>query len=170
MFHLGHCKLSGQHANVGKLGVELQGLHVRDVELGRQMHLHAHLTAVGHNGHIGSDDSTDARYASGINDLSHGIEVVIVNDGVDRQISLHVVLLADGNNVVQIIEREVIGAVRPHVELPHTEVYRVGTCLNGGRQTLARPHRGHDLKVFYSCVHAAKVLSFSYIAFLPPPG
>jgi len=58
------------------------------------------------------------------------------------------VLTADGHNVVQVIKREVIGAVRPHVELAHTEVHGVGPCLYGGRQALARAHGGHDLKVF----------------------
>jgi hypothetical protein len=32
--HLIHIKLASQHHNIGKLGVELQGLYIRDVELG----------------------------------------------------------------------------------------------------------------------------------------
>ena len=50
--HLLHVQLACQHYHIGKLGIELQCLYVRDVQLSRQVYLHAPLTAVGHHGHV----------------------------------------------------------------------------------------------------------------------
>lgn len=58
------------------------------------MHLHAFLTAVGHHGHIGSDDSRHAGLHSSIDDRMHRLHILIVDDGVDREIRFDVVLPA----------------------------------------------------------------------------
>ena len=52
--HLIHVQLACQDHNVGKLSVELQSFGVADIELRREMYLHAHLTTVGHYGNVGS--------------------------------------------------------------------------------------------------------------------
>ena len=52
-----------------------------------------------------------------------------------------------------IVDGERIGRVRPHVELADAEVDGIGTCLDGGGQTFARPHRGHDFKIVDIVVH-----------------
>jgi hypothetical protein len=63
------------------------------------------------------------------------------------EISLDAVPVAGLCDLVQVVDIEVVGTVRPHVELSDAEVYRVGTGLYGGGQRLARPHGGHDFKV-----------------------
>ena len=69
--HLIHVQLAGEYHHIGKLSIELQGLDVRDVQLGGEVYLHATVTAVGHHRHVGGDDSRDLRFLGGIDDLSH---------------------------------------------------------------------------------------------------
>ena len=155
--HLLQAQLARQHHHVGKLGVELQRLNVGDVELGRQMHLQPDAVAIGHHRHVAGDDSADVGLLGGIANLAHGSQVLTIDDGIHREIRLDAVLLARQRNDLQVVDGEVIGRVRPHVQLSDAEIHRAGTGLNGCCQRVARPHGGHDLKIADILFHAAKL-------------
>jgi len=106
-----HVEFTGQHAHVGKPGIELQGLYIGDIELGGEVHLHAHLTAIGHYGHVGGNDGRHAGLLGGIYDLPHGVEVLVVDNGVDGEIALDAVLVAGLGNLVQVVDIKVVGTV-----------------------------------------------------------
>ena len=127
--HLLHVQFTGQHADVGKLSIELQCLHIADVELSGEVHLHAYLAAIDHHGDIGGDDSRNAGLTGCVDDGVHRGHVLVIDDGVDGEIGLHAMLVADARDVVKIADVEMIGTVRPHVQLSDTKVYGVGAGL-----------------------------------------
>ena len=143
--HLVHVELAGQHHHIGKLGIEPERLDVADVELGGEMHLLPHTAAVGHHGHIGGDDGGDAGLVGGIHDGVHGSDVLTIDDGVHGEVGLDVVATACLSDEPQVVDGEGVGRVGTHIELADTEVYTVGTCLDGGLQTLVRAYGCHDL-------------------------
>ena len=148
MAHLVHIELARQYGNVGKLRVEAQGLDVGDVELGGEVDLQADLPAVAHHGHVGGNDGRDARLARRIEYLAHRGEIVVVDDRVDREVGLDPVLGADGDDLPQVANVEVIGRMGPHVEPAHAEIDGVGTRLDGRGERLVAAHGGHDLVLF----------------------
>ena len=159
MAHLVHIELARQYGHVGKLGVEAQGLDVGDVELGGEVDLQADLPAVAHHGHVGGNDGRDTRLARRIEYLAHRGEVVVVDDRVDREVGLDLVLGADGDDLPQVANVEVIGRMGPHVEPAHAEIDGVGTRLDGRGERLVAAHGGHDLVLF--AVLVVHVLSVS---------
>ena len=150
--HLVHVQLTCQHHHVGKLGVELQRLGIADVELCRQMNLLSDFTTVRHDSHVRRNDSRNLSLLGSIDYLAHQLYVLVVDDGVDGQIALHAVLGTDGSNVVQVVDGEMIGRVRAHVELLHSEVDTVGTCLYGSLKAFTRTHGRHYLVISYGCI------------------
>ena len=120
------------------------------------MHLHAHLAAVSHHGHVGGDDGRHTGSHGGINDLMHRVHVLVVDDGVDRQIGLDAMRTAGRHDVVQVVKVKVIGTVRPHVELTHSKVNKVGTSLDGGGKRLTAAYRRHNLVIVCCHVHKCK--------------
>lgn len=98
------------------------------------MHLHAFLAAVGHHRHVGGDDGRHTGFDGCIDDGVHRLHILVVDDGVDREIGLDVMRPACGDDVVEVVEIEVVGGVGAHVELSHTEVDGVGTSLDSRRQ------------------------------------
>ena len=157
--HLVHIELARQYGDVGKLRIEAQGLDVGDVELGGEVDLQADLPAVAHHGHVGGNDGRDARLARRIEYLAHGGEVVVVDDRVDGEVGLDSVLGADGDDLPQVANVEVIGRMGPHVEPAHAEIDGVGTRLDGRGERLVAAHGGHDLVLF--AVLVVHVLSVS---------
>ena len=95
--HLFHVQFTGQHYDIGELCIEAQSLDVRDVQLGRQMHLYSHLSAVLHDCHIAGNDGSDAGLMSCIHNGVHQRDVFAVDDGVHRQVALHTGLPTDGS-------------------------------------------------------------------------
>ena len=144
--HLVHVELACQHHDIGKLCIKLQGLYVADVELCGEMHLHAHLSAVGHHRHVAGNDRRHLGLMGGIDDLSHGLKVFAVDYGVDGEIALHAVLVAGGGNLLEVVDGEMVCRVGAHVELPNAEIDRVGTGLYRCGQALAGAYRGHYFK------------------------
>ena len=132
--HLIHVEFSGQYHHVGKLGIEAQGLDVGDVELSREMHLHALLSAVSHNRYIAGYHRRDASLACRIYDGAHGVEILAIYYGIYGEVRFYIVFVADSSNLLQVVNGEVVGGVRSHVELSDAEVHRVGTSLDGCRQ------------------------------------
>ena len=145
--HLAQRQLARKHDDVGELRVKAQGLDVRDVELRGEMHLDAELPAALHDRNVGGDDGRDARGLRGRDDLAHGGEVAVVDDGVDGEVAFGAVLAAEGRNLIQVVDREAARRVRAHVERTDPEVDAVGARLQGGRQAFARARGGHDFEV-----------------------
>ena len=69
--HLIEVQFTGQHHHIGKLCIKPQGFDVRYVQLGRKMHLHAFLTAIGHHRNIAGYHSGDLSLHSSIHNLVH---------------------------------------------------------------------------------------------------
>ena len=165
--HLFHLQLAGQHHHVGKLGVELQGLDVRDVQLCAEVDFDGwgdggtryEITVCActilvpptilHDGNIAGNDGGDAGLAGGIHYLVHGLDVLAIDDGVHRQVGLYPRLIARSGNVAQVVNGEVVGRVRPHIQLFHTEIHGVSPRLQRRRQRVAATHWRHDFIVFH---------------------
>ena len=151
--HLFHIQFARQHDHIGKACVEFQGIDVRDIELRGEVNLYTHLVAVGHHGYVAGDNGTDSSLFGGIDNLVHRTEVFAIDDGIDRQIALDVMFGARGGNLPQVVDGEMIGRMRPHVELTDAEINRVGTGLDGCRQTFARAYGRHDFKLCDILLH-----------------
>ena len=145
--HLVEVQLAGQHHDVGKAGVESQGLGVRDIQLGGQMHLHPNLAGIVHGRHVAGDDGRETGLLGSIDDAVQQVYVLVVNHGVDREIALDVVLVADAHNLVQVVDGKVVRRAGAHVEPLDTEVNRVGPSLYGGSQRVVRTHGCHNFKI-----------------------
>ena len=151
--HLVHIQLTRQYHHIGKLGIETQGLDVGDIQLRTQMHLLSHRSAIGHHRHIRGDDSRDARLLGRIHNLVHQRDILVVDDGIHREVRLDAVLITRFGNLLQIGNSEGAGRMCPHIQLLNTEIDRVGTRLNGSRKTLPGAYGGHNLKITQLLFH-----------------
>ena len=142
--HLLERELAGQHHRVGPLCEEFHRLGVRDVALGRDVDLDPHAARIEDCREVGGDDGVDPFGAGAVDDGMHVGHFVLVDDGVDRQVGLHAVLVGRGDDARQVVEREVRGRSGAHVEFSHAEVDRVGPGVDGGHQRLVGADRGHD--------------------------
>ena len=50
--HLIHVQFAGEYHHISKLGVELQRLDIRDVQLRREVYLLPYLITIGHHCHV----------------------------------------------------------------------------------------------------------------------
>ena len=107
--HLVEVEFASQDHHIGKLGIELKGLDVRDVQLGGEVNLHATLAAIGHDGNVAGNDSRDMCLDGSIDNLVHQCDILAIDNGVDGEVALHPMLLASSSNLAQIVNREMIG-------------------------------------------------------------
>ena len=156
--HLLHVQLTRQHHDIGKLGIEAQGLDVGDVELGGEVHLLSHAVAIGHHSHIAGDDGRDTCLMGSVDDLMHQGDILAINDGVDREIALDAMLLTSGGHLFQVVDGEGGGRVGPHVQFLDAEIYAVGPSLDGCCQRLARAHWRHNFKILN--LHGCKFTNY----------
>ena len=147
--YLVEIEFPGQYDDIGVPGVEFESLDIGDIELGRQMHFHADIAGVGHGGDVAGDNGRNAGVASGVDDALHEFYIVVVDDGIDGEITFHTVFPTYTGYFTQIVEREIIRTPSPHIEAFDTEVYRTGSSLYGGGQRFVRAHGGHDFEIFY---------------------
>ena len=159
--HLIHIQLTRQYNYIGELGIKLQGFDVRDVQLGREVHLLPHLITIGHHCHIRGDDCRDTCLLGGVDDLMHQGNILTVDDRVHRQITLDTMRITRLSHLLQIVDGEGRGRMRPHIQLLYTEVDAVSTSLDSRCQRFRRAHRGHDLICFdvffhYGCKFTKK--------------
>ena len=101
------------------------------------MHLDTLFDAILHHRHVARDDRRDACLASCIHDLVHRRNVAVVDNRVHRQIGFHTLFATDFSDFAQVVDGEMIGRVRPHIQLSDTEINRVGTSLDGRCQRVA---------------------------------
>ena len=137
LFHLVHVQFACQYGDICKLGVELQCVNVRDIQLRREMDFYARLPAIHHHGHVAGDDGSDAGGSGSVDDFVHRLYVFAVDDRVHRQIGLDALCLARPGNLLEVVDGEVVGRVRPHIQSADTEVDGVGSGMDGGGQRLA---------------------------------
>ena len=87
------------------------------------------LAAIDEDGDVGSDDGGDAGIVGGVADTVHEFEVFVVDDGVDRQITLDAVFSTHGGDFSQVVNGETIGRMCPHIEGFDAEIDGVGARL-----------------------------------------
>ena len=136
-----------QHHHVGPLREEFHRLAVREVALRGDMHLHPDAARVEDRRQVGSDHGVDPRHAGAVDERVHLPQLVLVDHRIDRQVALHPRRTGDPDDTFQIVRREIRGRLRPHVELPHTEIDGVGSGLYGRLQRLVAPGRSHQFYV-----------------------
>ena len=85
--------------------------------------------------------------AGAVDERVHLPQLVLVDHRIDRQVALHPRRAGDPDDTFQIVRREIRGRLRPHVELPHTEIDGVGSGLYGRLQRLVAPGRSHQFYV-----------------------
>ena len=136
-----------QDHRIGPLREEFYGLGVRDVALGRDVDLLSDAAGIEDGGHIGGDDGIDPLTAGTVDDLLHGAQFVLIDDGIDRQVGLYPRSVGRSHNLGQVVEGKVGRRGRTHIEFAHPEIDRVGTRLDGGSQCFVRPHGGHQFDV-----------------------
>lgn len=142
--HLFERQFACQHHRVGPLREELYGFGIRNVALGRNMHFDPDAPGVEYRRQIGGDDGVDAFGPGAVDHLVYGLHLVLVDDGVDREVGLDPCGVCRGDDLRQIVEREVRSRRRAHVELSDAEIYRVRPGLYGCGQCFVRPYGGHD--------------------------
>ena len=145
--HLLERELACQHHRVGPLRVEAHRLGVRDVALRGDVHLLPDAPRVENRRQVGGDDGVDALAAGAVDHLVHGRHLVLVDDGVDRQVGLDARFVRRGDDAPEVVEREVRRRSRAHVEFPDAEVDGVGTGLDGRGEGLVGARGGHDLDI-----------------------
>ena len=142
--HLFERQFACQHHRVGPLREELHGFGIRNVALGRNMHFDPDAPGVEYRREIGGDDGVDAFGLGAVDYLVDGLHLVLVDDGVDREVGLDPCGVCRGDDLRQVVEREIRSRRRAHVELPDAEIYRVRPGLYGCGQCFVRPYGGHD--------------------------
>ena len=146
--HLVQRELAGKHHHVSVAGVEAERLDIGDIELSAEVDLHPLLVGVGHGGDVGGDDGRDAGGLCGVDDLVHPHHILGVDDGIDGEVALHPVVTEQGCHLGQVLEREALGGVGPHIEPLDAEVGGIGTTLDRCHERLPAAGRCHDLEVF----------------------
>ena len=146
--HLIERELARQHRHIGPLRIELQRLAIRDVELGREVDLHAARTGIENHRLVGRDDCIDLRNGRTIDNGVHLLDLVVVDDRIDRQVGLDARLVSDLDNLIQIIESEVGRRGRAHIERTDAKVNRIGSRLDRRQQRLVRARRRHYFDIF----------------------
>ena len=109
MLHLIHIQFTSQHRNISKAGIELQRFRIGDIQLGRKMNLLAHFITIAHHSHITCDDSRDASLFGSIDNLLHRGNIIIIDNGIDGEISLDTMLIAGSSDLTQVIDGKMIG-------------------------------------------------------------
>ena len=110
----------------------------------RNMHFDPDAPGIEYRREIGGDDGVDAFGLGAVDYLVDGLHLVLVDDGVDREVGLDPCGVCRGDDLRQVVEREIRSRRRAHVELPDAEIYRVRPGLYGCGQCFVRPYGGHD--------------------------
>ena len=134
--HLLQVEFTRQYHYIGKLSIKLQCLRIADVQLRRQMHLLSDLVAVRHDRHIGRNHGTDARFLCRIHNLTHQSHVLVVDNGIYRQVTLHPMLITHLSNLAQVVYGERACRTGTHVQALDSEINGIGTRMNGCSQRL----------------------------------
>ena len=147
--YLFHIQFARQDYDVRKLGIELQGFGVRDVELGREMYLLTDTVGVLHDRDIAGDDSIYTYGVGFIHYLTHQRQVFGIHDGIDRQVGLHPCFATGSYDGSHVVGREVNGRTSTHVKVLNTEIDAGSSGLYRRSQTLPASDRSHYFNLFF---------------------
>ena len=129
--YLFQIQLACQYHNIGKLCVEAQGLHIRDIQLRTEMYLLTDLPRIAHHSYVRRNHRRDTRRLGRIYDGAHQCQILIVNNSVNGKITLHIVLIARLRYFPKVFNSECISRTGPHIQVFNTEIDGIGTCLDG---------------------------------------
>ena len=114
------------------------------------MHLLSDAATIGHNSHIARYHRRDARLSRRIHYPVHRLDVLVIDDG---EIGLYAVGITFTGNVAQVVDAELVGTMRAHVQLSDSEIHRVGPRLYRSSKTLTASHRSHYLEIAIIHIH-----------------
>ena len=163
--HLVHTQFARQYHHVGKLSIEPERLDIGDIELCGEVNLLPHLAAIHHHSHVRGYDSRDLRLLCSVYYLTHLLQILAIDDGVDREIGLHAPLPAGLRYLLQVADGKRGSGVSTHVQLLNAEVYGVGTGIKGCCEALAGAHRSHDFKCIIA--HAIHLIYLFVTVYFP---
>ena len=147
MPYLRQAQLPRQNHDIGPLRVELHRLGVRDVALRRYVHLQPR-TPRAHDGRdVRRDNGIDTHLRRTRNDRRELLHLAVIDDRIDREVCPHAVFVRRLHDARHVVKAEIGRRPRPHVQRPHTEIYGIGTRVDGRLQRLVTPRGGHDLNV-----------------------
>ena len=158
--HLGNLlerQLTSQYHHIGPLREELYRLRVGDVALSGDMYLDTCVVGVGYNRQVRGDDGIDTHGLCLIYNLVHRLHLIIIDDGIDREVGFNTRSVGNLDNLLQVGLGEVCSRGGAHIESANAEIYRVGTGIYRSVERLVTPYRGHNL---YIC--AFHILAISY--------
>ena len=112
------------------------------------MHGHTNLITILNRCKIKSDDSIDMICFRSVHELPHNFRIMIIEEGVDCEVCLHIFLLANVRDFRQIRKREIGSSPSAHIELSHTKIHAVAPALDSGCQTLETPCWSHNFDIF----------------------
>ena len=147
--HLGQGELACGNDDVGEAGVVADSLDVGDVALGGDVHLDANLVSIGDDGHVGSNNGTDARGLCGFEQAVHLLDFTVVDDGVDGEVGADAGLGGGADDGREVVDGEVGCGAGAHVEFADAEIDCVGTALNCSPQALPGAYGRHDFDFFH---------------------
>ncbi len=145
--HLFERQLARQHHRIGPLGVEAHRLRVGDVALRRDVHLLPDAAGIEDRRHVGGDHGVDPFGLRPVDHLVHGAQLILVDHRVDREVGLDTVLFGDRDDPREVVEREVRGRSRAHVEFADPEIDGVRPGVDRRGEGFVRPHGGHDFYI-----------------------
>ena len=116
-------------------------------------------TRIRNHRQVGSDDGIHTGFPGGVAQGMHRLQLFIVHNDIQCQISFGARLMAALDDFRQIFFRKIDCGAGTHVQLSYAEVHGVRSALQGGRQRFKRPRRGHD---FYPVLkrHGSKSSGF----------
>ena len=120
--HLVKIQLAGGYHHIAELREKPHGFYIGDIQLGRCVNLNTFRACVLQYREVAGDNGRQLGFGSRVNNAAHEVELRIIDNGVHRQVRFQAVLLADAHNAVQVADGEVVGRVRPHIQILDTEI------------------------------------------------
>ena len=123
------------------------------------MHLQPPCPRSQDHGNIRCDDRTHPGLERLVEQVFDGLQVVVVHDGIDRQIRADAPFPATPHHFAQILRREIDRGAGTHIELSDTEIHRIRTGIQCRLQRFAIAGRRHQFQRSSSFhLHMAKGL------------
>ena len=131
LLDLRQTEFASQHHRIGIGREKLHGPDVRDVLLGGDMHLQSPCPRSENHGNVRRDDRTHSGLDRLVEQVFDGLQIMVVHDGIDRQIRADAPLPATLRYFRQVLCREIDRRAGTHIELSYTEIYRIRTGIQG---------------------------------------
>ena len=119
-----------QHHYVSKLCIKAQCFHIRNIQLCGEMHFLIYLPCITHHSHIRSNHCRDTGCFCRIYNGTHQRQVLVVNNGINGEITFHPVLIARMRYFLQVVDGESIRRTGAHIQVLNAEIDGIGTRLD----------------------------------------